>query len=1171
MKRSVSIHLMFFMVLLFAAVQLQAEKLTTFEENFDAPVDLDFWRPNKLTHDDETPIFDVSQEDGALKVVMKQKNFPDGQMYDWGTLDQFFDLTEHPMWSMKIKVMPGATYTKDGQTTEITEVPFMGSPFTVLKSTAGTDSLVRQHSNPTVKVPADGEWHEVMYDWSKADSDPKFPNDYTNITRLLLETVAWPGTHQATFYIDDFKVGMAAAPMPPPLPQVLRASHPPAIDGVLDPIWKHTPWVRDYVQPSGETTFNDAALSWRAMWDDDYLYLFITVVDDIFNAETQITWHGDSVELWLDGDNSKAAAYDGVNDLGYGFLYCNDPKNPLIFLPGNEWRMGTTGHKQGAAYWEGGVNLELAIPMKNLGITPTPGHLMGMDVDWNDRDGDSANRDTKVKWFDATDNSWQYPNLMGTIQLSDKVVYDYTDVWYTDTPLVIDGVPDDLSAYPVFELNQYMNSVAKLENWDKDAKMQYQVLWDDHYLYYSIDIKDDVLVQDGDYNHNDDGLEIWLDGDNSRKTAYDGKNDLGIGFKLEPGTGLSRLDMYTWNAAFAAFDPAAVMFASSETQDGLFLEFALPLDSLQIKPQNGYLFAHDIDYNDDDDGGDRDTKCKVFPPVDETWQNPSYMNPAMLMGGPGEPVAQEIVGLHIDMTAVPPVIDGEFDLMWHNARNYQVAKFGPEDWWDSYANFRVLYDDKFFYMFVEVHDDVINTEHANDYERDCVELFLDGNNSKNPMGADPWAWPPTAFDVDDAQFRFIYDNAPWVNRDGYDLSAIEYAYKETENGWNLEFAMPWAKQPFKGVAGHKIGFDVSIGDNDGANREHISNWWADNGEAWHDPSVFGTAQFTGRKINEKTAKQTWERLLPIPFTAYPVKIDGEPDFGWNDIAPVFSNMRMNNSGKKEYLSHPLDAQVEWKAMWDYDNLYLLIDVTDDIFLQEGGKSWQDDGVEIWFDGDASMKTSYTDANDLSFAMAYNADTILDRITNWRGALPEDKMGLIQQAQTLTDHGFTVELALPMSVLGVEAADGSLVAIEVDYNDSDTPGLDRDTKLKSYDPTDNSWQNPSLLGLARLVGSVVKSEVNEQIVQVITDYELKQNYPNPFNPSTTIEFALPSSGKVKLAVYDVLGREVATLIDTKMDAGRHTVSFDAARLSSGVYFYRLQTPERVITNKMMLIK
>lgn len=72
----------------------------------------------------------------------------------------------------------------------------------------------------------------------------------------------------------------------------------------------------------------------------------------------------------------------------------------------------------------------------------------------------------------------------------------------------------------------------------------------------------------------------------------------------------------------------------------------------------------------------------------------------------------------------------------------------------------------------------------------------------------------------------------------------------------------------------------------------------------------------------------------------------------------------------------------------------------------------------------------------------------------------------------------------------------------------------------------------------------------------TEFSLMQNYPNPFNPETTIPFALPVRSNVKLSVYDLLGREVATLAEGSFEAGTHTVSWDASNLSSGVYFYRL---------------
>ncbi len=85
------------------------------------------------------------------------------------------------------------------------------------------------------------------------------------------------------------------------------------------------------------------------------------------------------------------------------------------------------------------------------------------------------------------------------------------------------------------------------------------------------------------------------------------------------------------------------------------------------------------------------------------------------------------------------------------------------------------------------------------------------------------------------------------------------------------------------------------------------------------------------------------------------------------------------------------------------------------------------------------------------------------------------------------------------------------------------------------------------------------------------FNLEQNYPNPFNPSTIISFNLVKNGKASLKVYDMLGQEVVTLIDGEFNSGFHSVTFNASGLSSGVYFYRLQTNEHSLIKKMILLK
>jgi len=98
-----------------------------------------------------------------------------------------------------------------------------------------------------------------------------------------------------------------------------------------------------------------------------------------------------------------------------------------------------------------------------------------------------------------------------------------------------------------------------------------------------------------------------------------------------------------------------------------------------------------------------------------------------------------------------------------------------------------------------------------------------------------------------------------------------------------------------------------------------------------------------------------------------------------------------------------------------------------------------------------------------------------------------------------------------------------------------------------------------------------TSVNQQNIEVSLDYNIDQNYPNPFNPSTVISYQLPVSSEVTLEVFDVLGNEVATLVNEYKVAGRYEVEFNAATLPSGVYFYQLKAEEFITTKKMILLK
>ena len=119
--------------------------------------------------------------------------------------------------------------------------------------------------------------------------------------------------------------------------------------------------------------------------------------------------------------------------------------------------------------------------------------------------------------------------------------------------------------------------------------------------------------------------------------------------------------------------------------------------------------------------------------------------------------------------------------------------------------------------------------------------------------------------------------------------------------------------------------------------------------------------------------------------------------------------------------------------------------------------------------------------------------------------------------------------------------------------------------------DNESEMIANMGLAKDKYDLITVGVEKDYSTIPTDYVLNQNYPNPFNPSTTIRFAIPQSEFVSLKVYDVLGNEVANLVNEELAAGSYKVQFDASSLTSGIYFYQITAGNYSETKKMNLIK
>jgi hypothetical protein len=143
-------------------------------------------------------------------------------------------------------------------------------------------------------------------------------------------------------------------------------------------------------------------------------------------------------------------------------------------------------------------------------------------------------------------------------------------------------------------------------------------------------------------------------------------------------------------------------------------------------------------------------------------------------------------------------------------------------------------------------------------------------------------------------------------------------------------------------------------------------------------------------------------------------------------------------------------------------------------------------------------------------------------------------------------------------------------------------MDADTEGNNEKRSWEKWDTGAYHSMAEAWGTMdrdlwiaaeiqVASGVEDGEEVIPTGYALHQNYPNPFNPSTVISYQIPTSAFVRLRVFDVLGNEVASLINKEQHAGYYNVTFNANNLTSGIYFYRLEAGNYSETKKLILIK
>lgn len=327
--------------------------------------------------------------------------------------------------------------------------------------------------------------------------------------------------------------------------------------------------------------------------------------------------------------------------------------------------------------------------------------------------------------------------------------------------------------------------------------------------------------------------------------------------------------------------------------------------------------------------------------------------------------------------------------------------------------------------------------------------------------------------------------------------------------------------------------------------------------------------------------------VPIIALAPPtnITIDGiTSDWTASTITPFvlnpFRTIKQGHFAPNGACKDSLDLSVKAYMAIDSKNLYVLFDVTDDtVSVDTNANSWEQDAPDMFiglYDWRGPKHGGYARGATPDYHLRFSQNKILvDNLSSATLLLPSTGSYVWRKK---TSGGYVVEAKIPFARFKeISAADSLFVPKEgmrlpLDFEINDRDGLvGRDCMLcYSYLNDDNSYQD-MWRWVHTWVGAKWVTGVQDQSAGVVEAYALSQNYPNPFNPTTNINYQLPHAGLVTMKMFDVLGREVMTVVNGLMEAGKHTVQIDGSRLSSGMYFYRLESGSFTSVKKMMLLK
>jgi len=562
--------------------------------------------------------------------------------------------------------------------------------------------------------------------------------------------------------------------------------------------------------------------------------------------------------------------------------------------------------------------------------------------------------------------------------------------------------------------------------------------------------------------------------------------------------------------------------------------------------------------------------------------------------------------------------------------NSRAHDWWPEDNFDLSGTIMLMWDENYLYLGANIRDDLPGVlPQPPGWNADAIEIYMANYN----VGDVPWDTEDhggAAVDTDDGKMSFqisFYFDADADSVRVHQYSPVDQDIKTdkskamgklwpSDEGYVYEAAIAWEDiQSTKGntfnlSGGEVLPFTLSLYDRDEydtddfqgyafSEREHPA--YQGPGKGWQVIEVKGDRETPWYKDANPYFKQA----------AGPVTVDGDLD-EWNFCFPVDMNMATIPDYSRAQAWLPDDNEDlsgPIKFMFDENYLYVGAAVRDVLpgVVPEPG-AWNEDAVELYIGNydiiemmgevDHEGYINEGDMLDVQFGFYYDADldSVLVKLWNPIDGWIIDSMTKGAGKVWPEGDGYNMEVALSLQDVanlvdpdnGVRTYDfvNSLYDIwpatyalydRDDYGADDWAGYQftPDASPPYLGPGGGGWEGVQILPVNEY--DILQdlwdtyTGVEDKPAQAVNSYRLAQNYPNPFNPTTNISYELTSSGHVSLKVFNVLGEEVATLVNGVQNMGVHQINFDAADLNGGIYFYSLTAGDYSETRRMVLLK